>query len=197
MPVMSAIEAAFCRSDLWVTLARRSVLPWVLAGRSLTGEVLEVGGGAGAMAAAVARMFPAIQLMITDLDQAMVDAARGRLAGLPNVWVARADVTSLPFRPGSFDTVTSYLMLHHVIDWTAALAEMARVLSPGGALIGYDLTDTRLARAIHRVDRSPHRIVAPDELADGLAVAGFADITVGLSWRGHLMRFYARRSSAT
>lgn len=197
MPVMSAIEGAFCRSRPWRAFARRSVLPWALGGHALTGDVLEIGGGSGAMAAGVARTFPEVKLTVIDVDEAMVCAAQARLARCPNVEVvARADVTGLPFEPGRFDTVTSYLMLHHVIDWVDALAEVARVLRPGGTFIGYDLTDTRLARAIHRADGSPHRIIAPDELADGLAVAGFTDISISTSWRHHLMRFHAHGPSA-
>jgi len=84
-------------------------------------------------------------------------------------------------------------MLHHVIGWVDALAETARVLRPGGAVIGYDLTDTQIARWIHKADGSPHRIIAADELADGLAVAGFIEISVRQSFAGHLMRFHAHK----
>ncbi len=197
MPVMSAIEGAFCRSSPWRSFARRSVLPWALDGHPLAGEVLEIGGGSGAMATGVARTYPEARLTVTDVDDAMVASARHRLSRFPNVEVAKADVTNLPFEPARFDIVTSYLMLHHVIDWVDALAEVARVLKPGGAFVGYDLTNTRLARAIHRADGSPHRIIAPDELADGLAVAGFTEITIHPTWQGHLMRFHAYRPSAS
>lgn len=193
MPVMSALEGAFCRSTPWRSFARRRVLPWALDGHPLTGEVLEIGGGSGAMAAGVARSFPGTRLTVTDVDAAMVDSARARLAQYTNVAVEVADVTALPFGAGRFDIVTSYLMLHHVIDWVDALAEVSRVLKPGGAFIGYDLTDTRIARWIHKVDGSPHRIIGPDELADGLAVAGFAEITIRPSVREHLMRFHAHK----
>ncbi|MBZ5736408.1 class I SAM-dependent methyltransferase [Nocardioides sp. TRM66260-LWL] len=194
---MSVIEGAFCRSGPWRSFARRRVLPWALAGHPLSGDVLEIGGGSGAMAAGVARAYPGVRLTVTDVDEAMVASAGERLAPFPQVEVTLADVTNLPFQTARFDAVTSYLMLHHVIDWVDALAEVARVLKPGGALIGYDLTDTRLARAIHRADGSPHRIIAPDELRDGLRVAGFTEITIRPAWRGHLMRFHAHRPGAS
>jgi len=108
------------------------------------------------------------------------------------VAVEQADVTMLPFDDASFDVVTSYLMLHHVINWAAALEEAARVLRPGGFFVGYDFTDTWFARAIHRADRSPHRILAADELEGGLEAVGFQDITVRTSYRDHVMRFRAR-----
>lgn len=120
--------------------------------------------------------------------------ARGRLAAHPNVTVEVADVTDLPYQAGTFEAVTSYLMLHHVIDWEPALAEAARVLQPGGSLLGYDLTDTRLARLVHQADRSPFRLIDPDELGDGLVAAGFDEVDVQVSLASHLMRFSARKS---
>ena len=191
MPVMSAIERAFCRSSLWESFARRVVLPWALDGYQLTGDILEIGGGGGAMADGVATMFPTARLTVTDLDDAMISAARARLTHHRNVTVERADVTALGFDDASFDTVASYLMLHHVIDWQEALTEVRRVLKPGGAFIGYDLTDTHIARLLHRADRSPHRIVAAAEMRDCLASAGYGDITVRTSALSHLMRFRA------
>lgn len=192
MPIMSAVEGAFCRSSPWRLFAQRVVLPWALLGHSLRGEVLEIGGGSGAMAVGAARTFSNAKLTVTDVDVAMVDIARGRLAAYPHASVQRADVTALPFEDGRFDMVTSYLMLHHVIDWEEALAEVSRVLKPGGAFLGYDLTDTRLARWVHRVDGSPHRMIAADDLVERLTDAGLTGIGVQLSLHGHLMRFQAR-----
>lgn len=197
MPVMSAIEGAFCRTPPWRFFTRRVVLPWALDGHSVSGEVLEIGGGSGAMAVGLARSFPEARITMTDVDAAMVAAARAQLARVTNVAAQVADVTSLPFAAGRFDAVMSYLMLHHVIDWRDGLAEAFRVLKPGGALIGYDLTNTLLARWIHKVDGSPHRIIAPAELADGLAAAGFTEITVRRAARDHLMRFHAYKPAET
>ena len=189
MPVMSAIERAFCHSTPWRAFAQRAVLPWALNGHALTGDVLEIGGGSGAMAAGVARTHPDARLVVTDLDPAMVAAARQRLEGFTHVRVQTADVTALPFADHSFDVVTSYLMLHHVVDWPGALTEAARVLRPGGLFIGYDMTDTALAQLIHRVDRSPYRMVAPQELAGALVRHRFTGVTVTTSFRHHVMRF--------
>lgn len=191
VPVMSAIESAFCRSAPWEWFARCAVLPWALDGHQLTGHVLEIGAGGGAMAEGVARTFPTACLTVTDVDDAMVAAARARLINHQSVAVERADVTALEFDDASFDTVTTYLMLHHVIAWEEALAEALRVLRPGGTFIGYDLTNTRLARLVHRADGSPHRLIGMAELRGGLAAAGFSDVTVRRSVLSHLMRFRA------
>jgi len=158
--------------------------------------VLEIGAGSGAMADGAARSFPDARLTVTDVDEAMVAAAGARLSRHPSVRVERADVTALPYLAGSFDVVTSYLMLHHVLDWLDAIGEAFRVLRPEGVFVGYDLTDTRLARTIHRLDGSPNKIIAPAELRDGLAVAGFVDVAVRVSFREHLMRFQATKRGA-
>ncbi|MDN5758561.1 MAG: methyltransferase domain-containing protein [Tomitella sp.] len=197
MPVMSAIEGIFCRSTPWRAFAGRVVLPWALDGHSLSGEVLEIGGGSGAMAAGLACRFPDVTITMTDVDAAMVAAARIKLALVANVTAEVADVTSLPFAAGRFDAVVSNLMLHHVVEWREALAEALRVLQPGGALLGYDLTNTAIARWVHKVDGSPHRMIAPKELADGLADAGFTEITVRRAAHDHLMRFHAHKPTDT
>jgi hypothetical protein len=51
MPSLSNFEQVVCRSGPWRAFARWVVLPWVLQGRRLRGDVLEVGSGSGAMAA--------------------------------------------------------------------------------------------------------------------------------------------------
>ena len=194
MPAMSALERAFCSSTPWTLFTSRVVLPWALQGLRPDGELLELGAGSGGMAAATTRRFPDARITVTDVDLVMVQAASQRLRGRANVRVEQADVTELPYGADSFDYVASYLMLHHVIDWHQALAEAARVLRPGGTLVGYDLTDTRLARWVHMVDRSPHRLLAAGELAPALTQAGLGTVTVQQGVGGHVMRFVAVKS---
>lgn len=192
MPVMSRVERAFCRSAPWRAATGRLVLPWVLGDLALEGEVLEIGSGAGANAQVLVQQHPEIRLVATDLDPLMVASARRRLS----LWEDRVDVTeasavSLPLNDGRFDVVVSFLMLHHVIEWEAALHEAARVLRPGGTFVGYDLTNGLVSRAVHVVDRSPHRLIAPRELRVGLAAAGFHSIHVDTRFGGTVARFVA------
>ena len=74
MPMMSALEAFFCRSAPWALVARRMV-PWATQGLPVTGEVLEIGGGNGAMAEAVAPATPQLRITMTDAEPTMVEAA--------------------------------------------------------------------------------------------------------------------------
>src|SRR5690348_8463371 len=185
---MSATETFVCRNALWAGVARHVVLPWALQGLRPSGELLELGAGNGAMAGGLAVRFPRLRITTTDVDPAMVAAARRRLAGRGNVNVTTADVTDLPFPDESFDFVTSFLMLHHVVEWHSAVAEAARMLRPGGTLAGYDLTDTRLATAVHRVDGSPHQLIAAEELDGALREVGLEEVTVRVGFAGHVMR---------
>jgi len=122
----------------------------------------------------------------------MTEAAAARLRDFPKASTRTADATAMPFPDGSFDSVVSCLMLHHIVEWERALAEVARVLRPGGTFVGYDLTRTPLASAFHRLDRSPHRLIGP---ADFEAECARNGLTVSLRSRllGHVMRFVARK----
>jgi SAM-dependent methyltransferase len=92
-------------------------------------RVLEVGGGDGWLSA---RLRDELGCDVTLLDQSerMVELAAGR--GLD----ARVgDVEALPFPERSFDTVVAAWMLYHVHDLDRGLAEIGRVLVPGGHLV--------------------------------------------------------------
>jgi ubiquinone/menaquinone biosynthesis C-methylase UbiE len=193
MTVMSKVEAAFCRSAPWRGFARRVVVPWVLADTPLSGHVLELGGGSGAMAFELLRREPDMQLTMTDLDPEMVKRARARLSGFGDrARVVEGDATQLDFPDDTFDAVCSWLMLHHTIRWEEVLAEAVRVTRPGGSVVGYDLVDTRVARLVHRMDRSEHRLVTPDALTTTLDGLALESTSVDRAVAGLVMKFAAR-----
>lgn len=196
MPTMSRIEQAFCRSLPWRTFTRRVVFPWAIGDVDLRGDVLELGSGSGAMAVELLDRYPDIRLVATDVDPAMREAARHRLAPYGDrAEVREADATSLPFDDGSFDAVVSFIMLHHVIDWEQALGEITRVLRPGGILAGYDLVESGISRLTHRLDRSPHRMSTPAALRARFGGLPIDDLTVSTSLAGLVARFRGRRSA--
>ena len=123
----------------------------------------------------------------------MTAAALTRLREFPNASAKTADATALPFPDASFDAVVSCLMLHHIIDWEAAVTEVARVLRPGGTFVGYDLVRTPLARLFHRLDGSPHRLVVPDDFAAECARTGLI-VSLQSQLLGHVMRFVAHKN---
>ena len=118
---------------------------------------------------------------------AMVDAGEitvERFAG-----VLRGDATQLPFADGSFDVVITSEVLEHIQDDVAAIAEMVRVLKPGGALRGdgaelvpgEDQLDAvgRVPRAEERRWARPHLHARPSCRAK-LRAAGL-DITAAIA----------------
>jgi ubiquinone/menaquinone biosynthesis C-methylase UbiE len=144
MPAMSQVESLLLRSAPWRAFANRTVLPWALAEARLDGNALEVGSGSGAMAAELLDRFPSLQLTATDVDPQMVLAAGKRLGHYGDrVSVAQADASHLPFADDSFDLALSFLMLHHVGHWEAALRELVRVVRPGGRVLGCDIVHSR------------------------------------------------------
>jgi ubiquinone/menaquinone biosynthesis C-methylase UbiE len=79
------------------------------------------------------RLRPTWRLVLTDLSEGMLDAARQRLAELtPRPDFCIADAQALPFEDAAFDIVIANHMLYHVPDRPRAFREIARVLRPGG-----------------------------------------------------------------
>ncbi|MGW4058602.1 class I SAM-dependent methyltransferase [Amycolatopsis sp. NPDC004747] len=107
---------------------------WVCA--QAAGEVLEVAVGSGRNFA----HYPAgIRLTGIDLSPAMLELARARAAELGReVELREGDAQALPFPGASFDTAVCTLGLCGVPDERAAIAEMHRVLRPGGRLLLLD-----------------------------------------------------------
>ena len=101
-------------------------------------RVLEVGCGPGWFWGAAADALPAdLDLTLTDLSPGMVEEAAAKVTGLRRHRVASrvADVSNLPFDDASFDAVLAMHMFYHVPDPALGMAEVARVLKPGGRAI--------------------------------------------------------------
>lgn len=123
---------------------------WVASQAS--GEVLEVAIGTG-------RNLPfyphGVQVTGIDFSPAMLEIARRRAADLGReVTLRLADAEALPYADGSFDTVVCTLGLCGVPDDRAAIAEMYRVLRPGGLLLLLDHVGSH-----HRLIRLGQRLV--------------------------------------
>lgn len=103
-----------------------------LAGDVAGRRILDVGCGSGPLHAALRDR----GATVTGLDSSakMLQLARQRLGD--DAALHLADLSSpLPFPDSAFDDVIASLVLHYLEDWTAPLAELRRVLTPGGRLI--------------------------------------------------------------
>lgn len=167
-----------CASPQWAALVRDELLPWVLDGCQLGDELLEVGPGPG-LATDILRQRPR-RVTAAELDPQLAASLATRLSGT-NVRVVLADATRLPFADGWFSGAACMTMLHHIpseAGQDAALAELCRVLRPGGVLAGCDGLDTPDRRRLH--DDDIFLPIDPETLRDRLYRAGFAEAKVAV-----------------
>ena len=100
-------------------------------------RILDVATGSGDLAVSLCRRSqPGGEVWISDINRRMLDRGRDRLldAGLA-VPALQCDAERLPFASGYFDCVTVGFGLRNMTNKETALAEMARVLKPGGRLV--------------------------------------------------------------
>ena len=103
-----------------------------LAGEVAGRRILDAGCGSGPLSAALLSR----GAVVTGVDSSasMVALARRRLGERADVHVADL-AAALPFPDAEFDDVVASLVLHYLQDWAAPLAELRRVLKPGGRLL--------------------------------------------------------------
>ena len=97
--------------------------------------------------------FGAAEVHAFDLDPDMVRRARARLAPYLEAGRLRlevGDASAIPAESASYDAVFDFGILHHVPDWRAAVAEVARVLRPGGVFFFEEVTRQALDRWVFR-----------------------------------------------
>jgi SAM-dependent methyltransferase len=133
------------------------------------GRVLEVGCGPGRLSIRLARRH---RLDVTglDLDPAMIERARANAdrpedGEGPRPSFLVGDVGSLAFPDGSFDLVVSTLSMHHWADPKAGLAEIGRVLRPGGRALVWDLRPGIVPFHAHVPDPVQHTHGSPLRVA--------------------------------
>jgi SAM-dependent methyltransferase len=123
-------------------------------GRRASGDVLEIGIGAGE---GIAHYAGDVRLTGIDVDPAMVEAARAEAERLDReVVVVEGDAHVLPFPAESFDTVVCHRVLCSVANEAIVVAEAMRVLRRGGTLLLVDHVESSwwpVRQAQHAVDR--------------------------------------------
>jgi SAM-dependent methyltransferase len=175
-----------------------------LAGVAAGSRVLDVGAGSGDQTLVAAqRVGPNGSVLATDPAASMLDLAAEavRAADFRNVQTQVMDAQQLDLEPDSFDAVIARNSLQFVPDLPRALAEIRRVLKPGGKLAGmtWSVTDNNPYRAIpqaiaSRLAGRPFPEPGPGQwglrdagaLAEAFRAAGFGEVDVRpvpITWR--------------
>lgn len=160
------------RQELFGRGSHLQVLPALLDRSWVMGDL---GCGTGALTAAIA---PFVRRMIAvDRSEDMLQVARRRLSDVSNADVRKGELEALPIADGELDSATLVLVLHHLPDPAAALAEASRVVRHGGRLLLADMLPH---------DREEYRQqmghvwlgFGEDQVRRMCAAAGFDDIRV-------------------
>ena len=217
----AAVEAMFDRiSPVYDTMNRLMTAGLDGRWRRLTARavvrpgdrVLDACCGTGALALEAQRAGGSVTGL--DFSERMLERARLKSAAVK--WV-RGDVLALPFPDGSFDAVTVGFGIRNVAELQAGLGELARVLRPGGRLGCLEITRPRGAlrpffavwvdglvplagkvlpggSAYTYLPASVRRFPGPEDLAEAMRRAGFAEIGWRLLGGGSVALHVATRS---
>lgn len=139
-------------------------------------HLLDVGCGPGQFTILIAEQLPAVEAVGVDLAPTMIELARRHAADSPAAPRLRfevADAAHLPFPDGHFDAVLSSGSIKHWTDPVAGLAEIHRVLAPGGLAFVAEVNRIAPAKAIEsyrrRLRHWVFRLVYPRVFASGLS----------------------------
>lgn len=141
------------------------------------GWLVDIGAGTGWCAQALARRYPKRSLLLVDIAEGMLRQARCRLAGEASFLVG--DAEALPLAEACAGLIVTNLVLQWCPDPVQALAEMQRILCPGGMLLVSTFasgTLEELRQAWMKVDSYTHvnRFVTSEFLAASLNRVGFS-----------------------
>jgi 2-polyprenyl-6-hydroxyphenyl methylase/3-demethylubiquinone-9 3-methyltransferase len=139
----------------WVAAARAALVP---PARRPGAVLLDACCGGGLLAPHVAGL--GYRHVGLDIGASAVHVAKNH-----GVATARADVTRMPLRDGTADVVVAGECFEHVPDLDGFVAEIARVLRPGGYLVADTLSDSRVSRTL-MVDLAERLPVVPSGIHD-------------------------------
>lgn len=159
---------------------REELLSRVDALREAPSAILDLGCGTGAAAEALKKRFSRVRVVAADIAPGMVQAARRRSRFWRSFECVEADAHRLPMADASFDVVFTNLMLQWADPLDDALAQIGRVLRPGGLLLASSFgpeTLQELRWAWAQADGAVHvnRFVDMLDFGAALQRAGFSE----------------------
>ena len=132
-----------CGCDfIWRKRAAQIVASWN------PNTIVDLATGTGDLALALAKALPRSEIVAADFSEEMLAVAKAK--GVRRV--VTADALALPFADRSFNCLTIAFGLRNIKDWSAALREMARVLTANGNLLvmEFSLPSMSILRAVYR-----------------------------------------------
>jgi ubiquinone/menaquinone biosynthesis C-methylase UbiE len=130
------VEKAVLNNFFWASIQRKRIVPvWKASLEMPAGaELLEVGCGRGAGSIILFEEFNPNRVDAFDVDEEMVIKAKNLLSeGYEGrIRVEVGDVTKINASEAAYDAVFDFFTLHHVEDWYRGVAEISRVIRPGG-----------------------------------------------------------------
>jgi len=152
---MNTLEKLAMNNPVRLLIQRHFELPLLekLGGRLDGMNVLEVGCGRGVGTELLLERLGAANVHAIDLDESMLKHARKRLAKYDStrLKLEAGDVTAIDAPDQTYDAVVNFAAIHHVPNWQAAVAEISRVLAPGGRFFFQEVTAQWIFRWPYRV----------------------------------------------
>lgn len=158
--------------------------------------ILDVGCGTGRLLTSAEKQFPGVALEGVDAAVGMVRHAQAVLPAGSRIRFQQATAEKLPFGDAQFDLVFSTMTFHHWADQRRGIAEVARVLTPGGRWLLADFIATGAMRWVFRIVR-PKRFHELAQFRSMLEPAKLACVThkAVLGLRGQVSVLSIRRSA--
>jgi SAM-dependent methyltransferase len=188
---MNHLEHFFCSTSLWQLMTHKLLLPWLLSGARLGEHVLEIGAGYGAATGYLLKLAPRVTSL--EYDRRLLQKLEQRHR-CPELTTLCGDAANMPFADQTFSSAVAILMLHHLKSkdlQDRALAEVHRILRPGGSFFAFEIDDNWIHRVAHY--RSTFTPLTPASAFARLTKAGFSKISV--DFRSGGFRVSARRAA--
>ncbi len=190
--LLNRVEYALMNNPLRAFLQRHVEAPRLagMGGEVRGAAALELGCGRGVGTELILARFRAHTVDAFDLDRRMVTVARDRLRRREvraRLWVG--DATGIAVADASYDAVFDFGVIHHVPEWRRVLAEVARVLKPGGRFVGEEVLRRWVQHPLSRwllehpqLDRFDGAEFRAGLEEAGLTLVAYRDLWNGFAW---------------
>lgn len=195
--ILNRLERIVVNNPVRVFVQRHAAQRLLQKGGSVAGgRVLEIGCGSGQGMRVIRDVFAPATIDGFDLDPEMVALAQHTAGEFARrIW--QGDAAAIDAEDATYDAVFDFGIIHHVPDWQEAVAEVHRVLRPGGRFFVEEVLDRFILHPIvRRVFEHPmENRFGHEQFAEHLERAGF-EVTSTKTWHGYFGWYTARKSDS-